>query len=48
MVLPVSDGAYEQYFTSVDKLPDGRIRQKRMLGVSYVPLTDASAQRRHL
>lgn len=43
MVIPVCRGQH-QFFESVDKLPDGQIKQVQLFGVSYVPLTDAESQ----
>lgn len=43
MVIPVCRGQ-RQFFESVDKLPNGQIKQVQLFGVSYVPLTDAETQ----
>jgi protein-L-isoaspartate(D-aspartate) O-methyltransferase len=43
MVIPI--GPYGgQYFTQIDKLPNGQIVKKELMGVSYVPLTDLNKQ----
>ena len=45
MVLPVG-GVGSQKFTSIEKLPDGKLKHKTLLAVTYVPLTDEKFQRK--
>ncbi|TFK21324.1 Pcmt1-prov protein [Coprinopsis marcescibilis] len=42
MFIPV--GTYTQYIEHVDKDKSGRIKQERVMGVRYVPLTDRDKQ----
>jgi len=44
MICPVGPAGGEQHLEQVDKLADGRVERKRLMGVMYVPLTDRSAQ----
>lgn len=44
MVIPVKRDLNRQMFECIDKLPGGQITRKDLLGVIYVPLTDAKAQ----
>lgn len=43
MFIPV--GTFTQYIQQVDKDEHGKVTSKRVMGVSYVPLTDRSKQR---
>ncbi|KAI8075067.1 protein-L-isoaspartate O-methyltransferase [Gongronella butleri] len=40
-------GTFEQHIMLYDKRADGTVEEKRIMGVQYVPLTDASKQRGH-
>lgn len=40
MVCPIGPEHGEQYLEQFDKDLDGKIQQKRLYGVRYVPLTD--------
>ena len=40
MFIPVEKG-FSQYIWVVDKKADGKVEEKKLYGVSYVPLTDA-------
>jgi protein-L-isoaspartate(D-aspartate) O-methyltransferase len=42
MLIPV--GKYNQEFLQIDKLANGRITQKRLYDVIYVPLTSKTEQ----
>ncbi|KAF7763671.1 hypothetical protein Agabi119p4_8208 [Agaricus bisporus var. burnettii] len=42
MFIPV--GTYTQYIEQIDKDEDGKITTKKIMGVSYVPLTDRDQQ----
>ncbi|KAF9459669.1 protein-L-isoaspartate O-methyltransferase [Collybia nuda] len=39
-------GTFAQYIEHIDKDAEGKVTQKRIMGVSYVPLTDQDKQRR--
>ena len=44
MVIPLGADGGEQHFTQIDKLHNGKIHKKILLGVMYVPLTDKNTQ----
>lgn len=44
MIIPVGPPGGTQYFTQIDKEANGNIKQKELMGVMYVPLTDKSVQ----
>lgn len=46
LVLPVGASYGEQVLEVVDKNLDGSISREKLMGVVYVPLTDAAKQRK--
>ncbi|CAH1098956.1 unnamed protein product [Psylliodes chrysocephalus] len=44
LVVPVGPSSGVQHMTIVDKLPDGTVRKKHGMSVTYVPLTDKRLQ----
>lgn len=44
MIIPVGAPEGDQQLEQIDKLEDGTIQRKALMGVVYVPLTDKSRQ----
>lgn len=44
MIIPVGPRGGSQCLEQVDKQLDGTVVRKQLMGVSYVPLTDAASQ----
>ena len=44
MVTPVGNEQGNQYLEQIDKLQDGSVEKKSVMGVMYVPLTDKKSQ----
>lgn len=45
LICPVGSGVFGQNLEQVDKGHDGKITKKKLMGVMFVPLTDAERQR---
>ncbi|KAI3385737.1 hypothetical protein SNEBB_011238 [Seison nebaliae] len=45
-VIPVDEGDGNQYLIQYDKVNEKEVKSKKLMGVIYVPLTDANKQRR--
>ncbi|CAG0916419.1 unnamed protein product [Notodromas monacha] len=44
LIIPVGDNRFGQNLEQVDKALDGSVKRKNLMGVMFVPLTDADAQ----
>jgi protein-L-isoaspartate(D-aspartate) O-methyltransferase len=44
MIIPVGPRGGNQYLEQIDKRMDGTVVREKLMGVSYVPLTDAASQ----
>lgn len=44
MIIPVGPCGGNQYLEQIDKRIDGTVVRERLMGVSFVPLTDAASQ----
>lgn len=44
LIIPVGPKGGDQSLEQIDKLADGTIKRKRIMGVMYVPLTDKDSQ----
>lgn len=46
MIIPVGPENADQTLVQIDKTADGKIKESRLMGVVYVPLTDKERQYR--